>query len=130
MKKMRLCLLAVFAAVLTGCGPSQEVRDSLESGMTALENGEYAQAKTYFEQVADAGEYLTEAYRGQGIACMGENDLEGAVTAFDQALANTDDKMKQTRKDLFYYKASALYKEEDYSGASAVCDEMKARPII
>ena len=124
MKKMRLCLLAVFAAVLTGCGPSQEVRDSLESGMTALENGEYAQAKTYFEQVADAGEYLTEAYRGQGIACMGENDLEGAVTAFDQALANTDDKMKQTRKDLFYYKASALYKEEDYSGASAVCDEI------
>ena len=102
MKKMRLCLLAVFAAVLTGCGPSQEVRDSLESGMTALENGEYAQAKTYFEQVADAGEYLTEAYRGQGIACMGENDLEGAVTAFDQALANTEEKIFSIIRRLHY----------------------------
>ena len=45
----------------------------------------------------------------------------------DQALANTDDKMKQTRKDLFYYKASALYKEEDYSGASAVCEDVYKR---
>ncbi|MDO5423846.1 MAG: tetratricopeptide repeat protein [Eubacteriales bacterium] len=124
MKKALVLFLALAAALLTGCGVSQEAQEQLENGMTAIENSSYEEALAAFSQVISKGELLVEAWRGTGIAYMGQGELAKAVDAFDQALANTDDKMNNTRKDILYYKATALYKQGDYAETANVCDEI------
>lgn len=121
----RLMALGLLGALaLTGCGTTQNLQDTLSGGMTAIENGQYEEALTAFENVVSQGELQVEAYRGMGIAYMGLQDYDQAVDFFDLALSCTDDRMDGTRKDLYYYKATALYKEESYTAASGVCDEI------
>ena len=124
MRKRYGLLLAVSAVLLTGCAASQELQDKLAKGMTAIENASYEEALTAFGEVISEGELLVEAYRGEGIAYMATGELDKAVAAFDQALANTDDKMNNTRRDILYYKATALFRQQDYTGTISVCEEI------
>ena len=70
------------------------------------------------------GENEAAAYRGEGLALMGLGQYEQAAAAFDEALKATDEKMPNTRRDILYYKATALYKNGDYDGTIAVCDDL------
>ena len=47
-----------------------------------------------------------------------------AAQAFDTALEATDEKMPNTKRDILYYKATALYKNKDYENTISVCDEI------
>lgn len=124
MRRFRCLVLAAFAAVLAGCGGSQDVPSLAEEGMTAIEQGNYEGAISNFSASIGTNEDVLVSYRGTGMAYMGLEKYEEAVNAFDEALSLAGDKMTETRKDLLYYKASALYRQEDYSGTISVCDEI------
>ena len=123
-KRNGLALFGVLAVLLTGCGADEELQARLDAGMTNIENGAYEKALTDFSEVIQGGELLVEAYRGTGMAYMAMGEYGQAVDAFDQALALTDDRMRETEKDILYYKAAAQYQGEDYAGASETCDQI------
>lgn len=123
-RKIPAALALAAALALTGCSADRQAEENLNVGAEALQSAAYEEALTAFKSTADGGAHLAEAYRGMGIAYMGLGELDTAVTAFDAALKETDDRMTATRKDILYYKATAVYKQGDYSGAAAVCDEI------
>ena len=55
---------------------------------------------------------------------MGLGQYAEAAQAFDTALEATDEKMPNTKRDILYYKATALYKNKDYENTISVCDEI------
>lgn len=124
MKRYRWIVIAALALLLTGCQKKSGTPTPVENGMAAIEEENYTQAIQSFESSIAEDTDVLLAYRGIGIARMGTGEYEKAVQAFDQALKLTDDKMLQTRKDLLYYKGAALYRQQDYSGAISMCDEI------
>lgn len=124
MKRYRWIVIAALVLTLSGCQKNDGTPTLVESGMAAIEEENYTQAIQSFESsIAEDSDVLL-AYRGIGIARMGTGEYDKAVEAFDQALKLTDDKMLQTRKDLLYYKGATLYRQQDYSGAISMCDEI------
>lgn len=57
------------------------------------------------------------SYRQIGINSIQSGDYEGAVAAFDNALAQCTGKITETEKDICYYKAAAQYAGGDLKGA-------------
>ena len=125
MKKYRkpaACLLLTL--LLAGCQKNNGEPTFVETGMAAIENGEYQEALTSFDASIAADEDLIRAYRGAGMAYMGLGEYEQAVQFFDAALGETKEQMKETRKDILYYKAAALYHQQDYDETIRVCREI------
>lgn len=120
MKKYWWTVLPLAAMLLTGC-QRQEDSGSFQEGMTAIENKDYRGAIEDFDVAISLQEDETASYRGKGIAYMGLGDYEKAVEAFDSALSLVDEKMPNTKRDLLYYKASALYRAENYDDTIEVC---------
>lgn len=124
MGKRGLILAAVLILSLTACQKSSDEPTLVESGMTAIDDGQYDDALTIFEKAITLEEDLIPAYRGRGLSYMGNGDYADAVKSFDQALLLVSDKMQDIRKDILFYKASALYKQDDYIGTISVCDDI------
>lgn len=125
MKKCRKpAALLLLALLLAGCQRNDGEPTYVETGMAAVENGEYQAALAAFDASVAAGEDLLRAYRGAGMAYMGLGEYGQAVEFFDAALGETKEQMKENRKDILYYKAAALYHQEDYDGTISVCQEI------
>ncbi len=58
-----------------------------------------------------------EAYRQYGINCMDQKDYEGAVSAFQKALDQSNGRIGAKELDLSFYKAEAQYLTGDYDAA-------------
>lgn len=123
MKKSLWIWIPLAAVLLTGCS-GNDGADSIAEGMTAMENKEYQAALEDFKTAAALGENDAAAYRGEGLALMGLGQYAEAAQAFDTALEATDEKMPNTKRDILYYKATALYKNKDYENTISVCDEI------
>ena len=123
MKKNKWIWIPLAAVLLSGCSTDNGT-DSIDEGMTAMENKEYQAALEDFKTAVALGENEAAAYRGEGLALMGLGQYEQAAAAFDEALQATDEKMPNTRRDILYYKATALYKNGDYDSTIAVCDDL------
>ena len=123
MKKSLWIWIPLAAVLLTGCS-GNDGADSIAEGMTAMENKEYQTALEDFKAAAALGENDAAAYRGEGLALMGLGQYAEAAQAFDTALEATDEKMPNTKRDILYYKATALYKNKDYENTISVCDEI------
>lgn len=123
MRKSLWAVLPLVVILLAGC-QSVEKTNSVEEGMTAIENKDYQGAIDDFSLAISLDEDVTAAWRGKGIAYMGLGEYGKAVEAFDSALSFTDEKMPNTRRDILYYKASALYKAKDYDRAIETCTEL------
>lgn len=82
MKKWILAIIFAGVFVLTGC------TDNVESGVEALELGNYEEARQSFQKEVEKGKNLDEAYRGLGIACFELEEYEAAAEAFELALEN------------------------------------------
>lgn len=123
MKKSLWIWIPLAAVLLTGCS-GNDGADSIAEGMTAMENKEYQAALEDFKTAAALGENEAAAYRGEGLALMGLGQYAEAAQAFDTALEATDEKMPNTKRDILYYKATALYKNKDYENTISVCDEI------
>ncbi len=122
-KYSRLVMMTVVSMLVAGCQKNQEP-DHLELGKIAIEQESYQEALTEFQEAVQAEEDKIRAYRGIGMAYMGLEQYEQAVISFDQAFAETKEKMTKARKDLLYYKASALYHEEKYEETIQVCNQI------
>ncbi len=91
--------------------------DVTAQGMDYLEDGDYPRARVCFQKAVTDKKDLEMAYRGIGIAKLGEGDYEGAIEAFDQALAEAGADAKELEYDISYYKASALVRLERLNDA-------------
>lgn len=108
-------ILAVLVSALGLAGCSDRVStEKTDKGYHAVEDSDYKTAQQDFETAVTEGEDPVSAYRGLGIALMGQAKYSDAVTAFNNALAATDDKMPDTVKDLLLYREDAEYKGADY----------------
>lgn len=112
------------ALLLAGCQKNDGEPTLVETGMAAVENGEYQDALASFDASIAADKDLIRAYRGAGMAYMGLGEYGQAVQFFDAALDETKEQMKETRKDILYYKAASLYHQQDYDGTIRVCGEI------
>lgn len=118
-----LVMTAVISLLFVGCQKNQEP-DEIELGVAAISKGAYGEALTDFQQAISQDENLIRAYRGEGMAYMGLGQYEQAIASFDLAIAETRERMKNTRKDILYYKASACYHQGDYEETIQVCNEI------
>ena len=110
MKKTIFLALPIAAMLLWGC-QREEGPDYIGMGFAAVEQMEYHTAIENFETAILQDKELISAYRGKGIASMALGDYKTAVDSFESAYLLTDEKkMPETRRDLLYYKATALYK--------------------
>ena len=124
MRKRMIVLITVLLIGLFGCQQKDKEPTDVEIGMTAIENEFYSEALESFQKAENAKEDLVEAYRGEGMAYMGLGQYEDAVNSFNKALGETRDRQKEARKDIFYYQAAAMYRQEDFAGTINVCNEI------
>lgn len=124
MKRYKWLIPALLALALAGCARQDDGPTLAEDGMAAIESENYEGAIKSFSASIEAGEDELVSYRGMGMAYLGQGNYEEAVKSLDQALGMTDENMQETKKDLLYYKAAALYRQEDFSGAVSACDEI------
>lgn len=83
MKKFHLYILVFsLSIILTGC-----IVDPYESGMKALESGQYEEAADQFKEAVKKEQNKADSYRGLGIALWETKDYEGAKKALENALA-------------------------------------------
>lgn len=70
---------------------------------------------------AEKGPTPVELARNQGISYMEKADYESAVASFEEAYAQCDDKMPETKTDILLYEAACLMRMEDYEGVKDAC---------
>ena len=120
MRKSSAVLLAVLlAGCLVACGKKTTNTDA---GMEAISAQNYEQARTCFDKAILEGEDLQHAYRGQGLAYMGQTDYESAIESFDRALQNGGMFVSNREVDINYYLATAQYKNGQLSDAIQTLD--------
>ena len=90
--------------------------------MEAISAQNYEQARTCFDKAILEGEDLQLAYRGQGLAYMGQTDYESAIESFDRALQNGGMFVSDREVDINYYLATAQYKNGQLSDAIQTLD--------
>lgn len=123
-KRRKLLALAAAALVLTGCAMGEASGEKTVQGISALEAGNYSQAQELFEAAVLENEDLMLAYRGLGLAYMGQALYEEAREAFETALEQTDKKQPENRQDIQLYLAAVLYRQGEYELTIDVCTEI------
>ncbi len=81
--------------LLAGCSGGISTQKT-EKGYRAVKDADFQSAQQDFETAVTEGEDAVQAYRGLGIALMGQAKYKDAVDAFNKALAATDEKMPDT----------------------------------
>jgi tetratricopeptide (TPR) repeat protein len=107
-------LIAIFCTlVMTGCG------SKVSTGMDALEDGDYDEAITAFQEAIDEEEDLDQAYRGLGLAYWEKEDYDNAREALENAVKNSDEELGTTYNML----ACIDLKNGDYESALNYIDK-------
>lgn len=129
MKKWNLALVLAASLLLGGCAMGGATGQKTTQGVAALDDGAYAQAQQLFEQAIQEKEQPMLAYRGLGLAYMGQAQYEEAAEAFAEAVRQADEKMPENVQDLKLYEAAALYRMQEYEKAVDICTEiLEAEP--
>lgn len=122
--KKRIIMMAAVLILCAGCGGSKVSSKNTDAGYSALEDSDYRGAQALFQDAAEQGEDPIQAYRGLGIALMGQARYEDAISAFDTAISYTDDKMPDTVQDLLQYRITCQYRLNDYEGTVKTGEEL------
>ncbi len=96
--------LALAALTLGGCAGS-EAKSAYLSACEALEGGSFEQAEQLFGEVTESGYYLSQAYRGLGLAQMAEADYADACISFEKSLLYVDGEDDAYIRDVNLYLA-------------------------
>lgn len=127
-KRHSLLLAAAVAAnvllLCAGCSKNQVSTKNTDAGYAASEASDFRSAETSFREAISQGEDPVQAYRGLGIALMGQARYEEALEAFNQAIASTDDKMPETVEDLLQYRLTCQYRLKDYEACIKTGEEL------
>lgn len=121
-----ILLICLVLGMCAGCGRNQVSTKNTDAGYAACEASDFRGAETLFRDAASQGEEPVQAYRGLGIALMGQARYAEALEAFDQAIACTDDRMPETVADLLQYRITCQYRMRDYEGCVATGNELTA----
>ncbi|MGN1139581.1 MAG: tetratricopeptide repeat protein [Oliverpabstia sp.] len=105
MKKF-LAILGCLIFMFSGCRDDR-VDEYYESGIAAIDQGDYDAAIEDLEQVIQAEERLPEAYRAYGIAWLSKKSYPEAIAAFSRSLNSMDDENEEFEKDVMFYLAEA-----------------------
>ncbi|HIS27248.1 MAG TPA: tetratricopeptide repeat protein [Candidatus Pullilachnospira intestinigallinarum] len=106
MKKRWILLGCMLLLTVGGCGSSQA--DALyNSGIEALNEGDYEGAAETFDQLTRMGKRLPEAYRGEGIAWLRQEAYPEAIAAFSRSLNYMDFSNGEFERDVTCYLAAA-----------------------
>ena len=80
---------------------------SQDKGKTAFENGNYNDARLYYENILRSRENDNAAKYGLGVSAYKQNDIEGALSALKET-TNTDDKVLASKS---YYNLANILRE-------------------
>ena len=80
---------------------------SQDKGKTAYENGNYNDARLYYENILRSRENDNAAKYGLGVSAYKQNDIEGALNALKET-TNTDDKVLASKS---YYNLANILRE-------------------
>ena len=80
---------------------------SQDKGKTAYENGNYNDARLYYENILRSRENDNAAKYGLGVSAYKQNDIEGALSALEET-TNTDDKILASKS---YYNLANILRE-------------------
>lgn len=112
------------AVMIGGCAMGPASGEKTNEGAAALEAGQYQEAESLFQQAIDEGEQKMLAYRGLGIAFMGQAEYDSAEEAFKKALDKADDKMPENVTDIQLYLATVQYRKGEYEDTITTCDSV------
>lgn len=118
-----LLLCMVFIIGLTGCA-KDSVDAKMSQAMELVISQEYDAALTLFDQVLSEGADAEQVYRGKGLAYMGKEDYQRAVTSFQTALECAGMFPGDMEYDINYYMAVCYYHLGDYSKSVSVYDSI------
>ncbi len=111
---MTICA-GLCALFLGGCGGSGETH--LQKGMEAVARQEYRNALAELDGAIRDGEDKEQAYRGMGLAYMGQQEYAKALASFSKALGEAGIYPGETEYDINYYMAICYYKLGAYDEA-------------
>lgn len=112
--------------LLSGCDKLVGTGANIDQGMDAIDQQEYETAIGCFDKALEADEDKRLAYRGKGIAYMGQGNYDKAIDAFDNALKGSNGIVKKVDYDINYYLAMAEYKNGEPDRAMEVYDAILA----
>lgn len=121
--QQKLLIPVVVSAVmilLVGCG--QREGEYTKAGFAAIEQSDYETAMQSFEKAIEEGENAELAYRGVGMTYLGMAKYPEAVGAFETALQNGGLFAGDLERDINFYMATALYKNEQYTNSAELLD--------
>lgn len=121
-------LILVFmmaTVVLTGCGKSG-ASEKLSQAMDDVISQEYDAALSMFDQAYKEGADAEQVFRGKGLAYMGKEDYQRAISSFEEALENAGLFPGDMEYDINYYMAVCYLHLGDYSKAVSVYDNIVA----
>ncbi len=127
-KNIRIYSCAVLAiasmCLCAGCGGGKTSSRNTDAGYEANEDSDFRGAESLFRDAVEQGEDSVQAYRGLGIALMGQARYQEALEAFDSALSGTDDRMPETVKDILQYKITCQYRLKAYEDTLKTGEEL------
>lgn len=122
MKKKFLAAVLSLSMLLAFSGCGKKEGDNIKAGFNAIDQSNYMEAMTCFQNGIAEGENLELAYRGIGIAYMGMAEYGQAVNAFEQALSNGGMFANDLERDINFYLATAQYKNGQLAEAANTFD--------
>lgn len=125
-RKVILILLALLiGSALSGCTYS-EPKAAFEAAQTALEERNFAEAISGFEELIEEDCYVAESYRGQGIALLMQADYGEAAIAFNKSILNGEEQSEEFLRDVQKYLAYCRLKQGRTSDAKEMYDALIA----
>lgn len=121
--KIIMIALLIIGVFLIGCN---EETDHVTLGMKAINELRYEEGLELFAKEIEVNQTDALAYRGQGLAYMGQTNYTQAIISFEQALESDPGTVTELDFDINYYLATALYRTGNVNGAierySAIID--------
>ena len=107
MKKIKVTILVLAACLLMGCG------SKTKEGVAFLEEQNYEEALTSFQEAAEKDKNPGEAYRGMGIAYSEMEEYEKSAESFEKAMEH---EVKETGT-LYHFLGTCYLQMENYEEA-------------
>ncbi|MDO5702467.1 MAG: tetratricopeptide repeat protein, partial [Lachnospiraceae bacterium] len=125
--RVRAAFLAAAAMILlAGCAQSDAKRLYGEAGK-ALEASDFEAAAAAYSKVIDTGYYVSESYRGRGIAEMSLGDYPDAAVSLEKSLLYVDEQSEAFQRDVSLYLAHCRERQSKSDKAMEIYDSLILR---